>query len=283
MFNSSSIDLHHRCLEITTAKLCPVNCYICPNNDVLQEAYPDKAAQSLLSYGDFELVLSKTPKDVLMVFAGFGEPMVNKRTVDMLELAHNQGFKVTLSSTLVGMNPLDAERLKILDWFSWHAPDNKGIAHIVGTQPLKDSIYNILTTPGVRVDEIVRMDSPNFFPEDRGGNVKVLDRKRKVRGPFSCSKLVKAQPVLLPNLDVQLCCQDWGLEEKLGNMREQTYEEIVNGDVFRIIAGARHHMGGDQLCRSCSRALNPITAPIIDMGFRGYKRLYQYSRKSAGI
>ena len=284
MMNASDLDLHRRCLEITTAKFCPVNCApLCPNNDILLKKYPDKAKQNLLSYEDFDLVISKTPKDVMMVFAGFSEPFINKRAIDMMELAHSRGFTVTLSSTLVGLNPDDVERFRILDWISWHAPDNKGIAHVPGTQSVKDSIYNILTVPGVKIDEIVRMDSDSFFPEDRAGNAAFSDHKRRIRGPFYCNKLVRPQPVLLPNMDVHLCCEDWALRHRLGNMREQTYEEIVNGDVFKIIAGARHHMGGDHLCRTCSRALNPVKAVGVNIGWKSYRKMYQWARKSSGI
>lgn len=283
------MDLHRRGLEITTVKNCTVDCDpFCPQKTKFRGAYGDR--ERILQYSDFELAMSKTPKDVMIIFAGFCEPFLNPRAMDMIELAKAQGHTVTLSSTLVHLDPRDVPRLKAVDWFSLHAPDNSGVAHIVGTQNYKDALFRVLSEPGIRVNEIVRMDvEAGFFPEDRAGNASFAvegalpTKRRVVRGPFRCSKLVKAQPVMLPNLTLQLCCEDWSLQHPLGSLRDSTYDEIVNGDVFRLIAESRWRAGGDELCRSCSRAWSLPKAAAIGVGWPLYQRLYKWARKESQI
>ena len=58
--------------------------------------------------------------------------------------------------------------------------------------------------------------------------------------------------VMLPNGDVSLCCMDYGLEYILGNLFEQTYEEIVPPDeaCFKI-------------CQTCENGRKPQTEQVI--------------------
>ena len=58
-----------------------------------------------------------------------------------------------------------------------------------------------------------------------------------------------------PDGRVVLCNFDFGMKHVLGNLLEETYEEIMNGECMRRIVEA---MDGDQcdlLCRRCNFAL----------------------------
>jgi hypothetical protein len=248
-----------RYLDITTAKVCPMKCYpYCPQMK-FRTAYGD--ASSLLSFDDFALALSHVPKDVGICFSGFCEPFVNPRTTEMVRLAKAQGHEVRIYSTLVGLKSQDVAQLKgFYDHLVIHLPDNRGIAQIPTTENWRMTLAEVLTT--LRVDDFMSM-SDGFVPNDRAGN---CDNAvpRHVRGPFQCNLLTAPfhlnwlttpNPVMLPNCDVVLCFMDYTLRHRLGNLKEQTYDQILSGEPFRKVVSARWKFDGTELCRSCSMAI----------------------------
>ena len=60
---------------------------------------------------------------------------------------------------------------------------------------------------------------------------------------------------LLPDGTVLLCDFDYGMQHVLGNLLEQTYEEILSGrELERIRKGMEGDSQQDILCRKCSCA-----------------------------
>ena len=256
-----------------------MNCqYWCPQLK-FRDSYGEDAI--LLTLEDFKLALSKTPKDVHIVFAGFSEPFMNYRALDMIEHAKAEGYTVALYSTVVGLHYEDVHRLRDkLDYFCLHLPDNKGVAHISSTPNYEKTLSAVFHE--LNIDEYSRMDR-QFYGEDRAGNSEATTKPRKVNGPFYCHKLTHPQPVMLPNLDLQLCSMDWTLRHTLGSLRTETYDQIITDGMFQQIKKQSLHLGGSELCRSCSNAWNPLKAVAIEVGFRSYKKLYDYSRRQMGI
>ena len=64
------------------------------------------------------------------------------------------------------------------------------------------------------------------------------------------------QNVCLPNGDVVLCCMDYGLKHKIGNLFEQDYYEMfASGGLAALIAeNMRPRFSNDSLCKTCNRA-----------------------------
>jgi radical SAM protein with 4Fe4S-binding SPASM domain len=62
--------------------------------------------------------------------------------------------------------------------------------------------------------------------------------------------------VLLPNGDVILCCMDYALKHKLGNLLEQSYEEILNSQELEHLNKLNNDIGFSDktLCKSCNDA-----------------------------
>jgi len=266
-----------RYLDITTAKVCPVNCYpYCPQPK-FRDAYGD--ATNLLSFDDFALALSHVPKDVGIAFSGFCEPFMNPRAPEMIRLAKAQGHEVRIYTTLVGLRLQDVAELKGCDeYLVLHLPDNKGISHIPTTEGWRATLAEVLTT--LRVDHFMNMGD-GFVSNDRGGNS--YDAKpRHVKGPFHCDLLQLPQPVMLPNLDVAACWMDFALRHKVGNLKEQTYDEIVSGEPFRTIVSHRWRLNGTELCRSCKMATpmykwipQSTMASIVSISKRTRQRNYE--------
>jgi radical SAM protein with 4Fe4S-binding SPASM domain len=59
--------------------------------------------------------------------------------------------------------------------------------------------------------------------------------------------------VLLPNGDVVLCCMDYNLKHVIGNLLDQTYEEMMQGDKLAQIIKMNEAAGFDKcsICKSC--------------------------------
>lgn len=52
-----------------------------------------------------------------------------------------------------------------------------------------------------------------------------------------------------------LCCMDYGMKHVLGNLLQQSYEEIINGsEMQRLKCAINGDESIDLLCRGCSSA-----------------------------
>lgn len=94
---------------------------------------------------------------------------------------------------------------------------------------------------------------------DRAGNLQSenLLHKQNESGILSCTLCGQDlnHNVLLPDGTLLLCCMDYGMKHVLGNLRKETYEEIMTGEhINRIKEGLLGDEKIDILCRMCSNA-----------------------------
>lgn len=95
---------------------------------------------------------------------------------------------------------------------------------------------------------------------DRAGNLDddiLISATRKRHGKISCSLCGQAlnHNILLPDGRVLLCCMDYGMKHVLGNLLQQSYEEIINGsEMQRLKCAINGDESIDLLCRGCSSA-----------------------------
>lgn len=77
-------------------------------------------------------------------------------------------------------------------------------------------------------------------------------------GKIVCKSKSLYNNVLIPNGDVQLCCMDYGLEAKIGNLFENTYEELHTSEQFKYITDRMEddslEGAKDIICRRCENA-----------------------------
>lgn len=268
-------------LEITTniaEKGCVVDCAFCPQR-VLEKSYTGKR---VLSLDDYKRVVDKLPKEVRVTFAGFTEPFLNKHCTEMVEYAHATGHPVSVFTTGVGIKPDDVWRLAEIPYagnpnggFCLHLPDQERIAkHPINATYIKtiQTFYECrhlipnfyVMTMGYQVHESVRKffsDAvvPDFW--NRAGNLtreaivkpELLKLQSRIKnapvkdGPHTCGCIEDLyHNVLLPNGDVSLCCMDYALENILGNLFTQEYDEVVPkwNSCFAI-------------CRGCENGVKP--------------------------
>jgi hypothetical protein len=235
-------------LEITTVGKCIMDCSFCPQR-LFQERYH---GSQRLTLENFKKVLAIVPQNVVIHFSGFAEPFLNPNCIDMIEYAHSKGFGIELYTTLVGLKPENVERLKRCNPFLvLHLPDNLGRSKIPITETYKDTLVTVLRL--MRIDGFSIMND-NMVPDPRAGLIRST-LERHVRGPFYCQKLVTPQFVMLPNCDVILCCQDFGLENRLGNLLDHSFMEVARSPKYRDICARRFKKDDEGICRKCIYAV----------------------------
>jgi len=242
-------------IDITTNVPCPMNCRLCPQ-DALKKNY---SGPRFLPLEDFENVADKIPRKVVIRFSGFSEPCLNPDFLSMIEYA-SENHRVDLYSTLIGLKEEDVPRLAKVDinYFALHIQDNLGNAHIPVNQSYKDTLIAVMKS--MRIDGFSVMNE-NFPNQERADN---LGFKRHKRGFFSCNALRNNAWVMLPNCDVVVCCQDFGLKHCLGNLLGEGYFEVLNGEALKAVKRNRFRLGGDILCRRCKWASNPLFYSLVD-------------------
>ena len=248
-------------LEFTTSippKGCVIDCAFCPQKTLLNVYNADKT----MTFENFKHVVDKLPKEIRITFSGFTEPWLNKRCTDMLLYAYEQSHPVSAFTTGVGMTVQDVERLKDVKFttgpnggFCLHLPDQERIAK----HPITPRYLEVIKRFKELESEIqgfyvmcmgeVHDDIKPYWPEasvpefwSRAGNLlgeaiikpelqKYQDRfKHMDHGdvPRTCGCVEDLyHNVVLPNGDVSLCCMDYGLEQIIGNIYTQEYEDII--------------------------------------------------------
>ena len=261
--------------SIDTQNGCVVDCVFCPQR-TLQRSYK---GERFMTLGNFKKAVDKLPQEVRVTFAGFTEPWLNKDCTDMVLYAHEKGHPISIFTTGIGMSIEDIERIKHIPFagnpngcFTLHLPDQERKAKHPITKryieviehigKIQNEIHNFTTMCMGAVHEDVRHvfeTAPVYDMWSRAGNLvgemimkpELLDRKAEWKiadhgeKQMTCGCLEKMyHNVMLPNGDVSLCCMDYGLKHILGNLYDQSYEEIVpeNNQCF-------------ELCRLCENAV----------------------------
>ncbi|MCW1309598.1 MAG: hypothetical protein QXP04_02800 [Candidatus Nanoarchaeia archaeon] len=242
-----------RGLEITTTGYCTNACKFCPQV-AFQNAYQ---GIPLLKFSDFRKVLDDhVPKDVRIIFSGFSEPFLNPWTVDMIKYAYERGYRVELFTTLVGLSENAVDEFKNVRFHNvcLHLPDNLGNTKIpYENENYKNVLVKFLTS--TRVDGVSIMNE-NFVGNNRAGLINLKFKPLHKKGILYCDKFRHPCPVMLPNCDVVLCCMDFGLKHKVGNLLEQNYEKIVEN--IKVLGRRLWKWDSEIICRECTWSSNPI-------------------------
>ena len=272
--------MHLGRLEITTHMGCSINCRYCPQKLLLGRYFEhDKKRKNELSLEDFKVCVDKLPAGTRIDFSGMAEPWLNSACTDMVLYAAEKGFPITVYTTLVGMTPDDFERIQNVNFqeFVLHIPDDQENSHIPITEEYLELLERVIRTevdgiplvtgyschagihPAIR--ELVPEDSKLITElADRAGNLDSDQlESKKNEGAFVCVNcgLELNHNVLLPDGTVLLCCMDYGMEHVLGNLLEQSYEEILSSaEAVRVRQGMRGDGKNNILCRTCTNGRN---------------------------
>jgi radical SAM protein with 4Fe4S-binding SPASM domain len=119
-----------------------------------------------------------------------------------------------------------------------------------------------LTDP--RIKHLIPKKLSSFIAISRAGNLSNENEKydgkkiiNKKTGKLFCSAAPQLNHnVLLPNGDVVLCCMDYSIDHKIGNLLNHSYEELFKSEklkeIFEILADDTSDK--KLLCRTCEYA-----------------------------
>lgn len=267
-------------IQVTPKTGCSVRCHYCPQ-DLFMKRFFAKPRQGMMSLEDYKRCLDKTPQDTVIEFAGFVEPFLNPEAAEMMLYTASTGREVNLFTTLAGMTWETWEKIKGIPFtiVVLHLPDAKGYANI----PMTEEYWKLLRAviyakkpdgrsfvdkansqsaihPDVLrlVDGKVHIDATQLV--DRAGNLESeeLQSGGVPHGPLLCPTAAKLDHnILLADGSLVLCCMDFGMQHVLGNLLEESYEEIMQGEAMKqIVEKMCADESEDLLCRTCVRAVS---------------------------
>lgn len=212
-------------IEVTTQIGCPVQCArFCPQEVTAAKYFSDSgnAPYAKLSLENFRIMLATVPKSVQIVFSGFCEPFANPECIDLIEYAHNEGYTMRLYTTLYGATTSDVQRLIKIPFtiFDLHLCDGEN-TKIPLTDTYKDNVFTVLNT----VPNLTFVQMNNSFKSNNRENITRNGITKKTKRGYCWKRDVPAM-VLLPNGNLQLCCMDFALNYKIGNLLTESYADV---------------------------------------------------------
>ena len=276
-------------IEITTMVGCKNRCNFCPQATIISK-YKQNGGVPLvpMDYSIYKLCIDKLPIKTHIFFSGMCEAFLNPKCSDMIEYAYKKGFPVSVYTTLVGMKVGDVERLKKIQFphgehgFIVHLPSTGNVEHIKiddlyleviskiyeSTIPAHYHYHGQSLHPDIKKFFQYKIATIQHFPaHSRAGNQSLGLLKRR-RGKIGCLKVKlygSYGHILLPNGTVSLCCQDYSLKHILGNLKYQTFEEILNCEEIKKIELGLKNPKIDILCRNCEFSYDVnLTAKLIN-------------------
>lgn len=266
---------HH--LEICTSIGCSINCSYCPQK-LTTKNFKKISANKFMSFEIFETCIAKLPTNSHIVFSGYVEPFLNPLTINMVSLANDLGHIVSVFTTLIGIQEHMVKDLAKIPFFQFrvHLPDNQNrmnlevdrtYINVLNTIISKkiDNVKYIIYGEKKHPEIILPMDNDIIFrePYSRASNLSGFELLRH-KGPIKCSFNHIYKNILIPNGDVALCCNDFGLKHIIGNLLNQEYSSLHSSNEFQKIMTGLVDDKSDILCRTCELAV-PLDIAIDDI------------------
>jgi pyruvate-formate lyase-activating enzyme len=232
-------------IEITTRIGCKNMCGYCPQGNLLSAyTHPKK----VMTFDDFSMILSHVnPKTTQIHFSGFSESFLTPGAEDMMIEAYSRGYVVVLYTTLEGftyekMTKLEQSGIQFA-LVDFHEYDGNGFDKLKFDETVE--VFK------ARIKSAAYKTSRIDNPVSRGSNNWEIPRKL---GPIRCISNRVFANVVLPNGDLFLCCSDWSLKHRIGNIYENHYDStefIKNRAQVISLCGKED---SDVLCRTCEWA-----------------------------
>lgn len=269
-------------LEITTVVHCVNVCCYCPQTLLI--AKYNNIPEKRMSLETFKTCIDKIPKDVIIDFSGYAEPFLNQKAPEMMIYAIEKGHKVRLFTTLVGLTLESLDKISNLN-FSFvdvHLPDDDGllkcdvddkymeVAHKF-KEKMKINNSHVYGKPHHKLQplfpnmRVMQASTQDLHTRANNVNTSAIEIKKHdyITGNIDCDVIRREggsllnHNVLLPNGDIMMCCMDYGLEHKFGNLLRDSYEDLFKSDGYNYVReGLKDNSAYDILCRTCKEAVN---------------------------
>ena len=214
------------------------------------------------TFDDYKILLKNIGTTTRRIhFTGFTEPLLNPEWYNIMKYTIDSGYRVVCSTTLYQATAEDAKRLAQLNVkVGIHLTDSS--LHIdpqIYQEFIRWSgrkiILNSFTKKGQqRALKICQDKKTKHRPkviQNRAGNLP--QGVCIIHEPVRCSENRQYSNVVLPNGDVVLCCQDFGLTQIIGNLFEATLQEIHHSERMHEILKEMNSSQNDSfICKQCS-------------------------------
>jgi radical SAM protein with 4Fe4S-binding SPASM domain len=195
-------------------------------------------------------------------FSGYTEPLHNPYWFDLFRYTLDQGYTVTLFSTLAGASRDDLDRLtqlavsRIYVHLLDHVAQREKLSFFIERcrRHRQDFVFIYFDEDGRELASAFhdRVKCERWTAHSRAGLLDV--GRRYLPGAISCCEQREFCSVVLPNGDVHVCCMDFALQHRIGNLLENTLAKIHYSDAARTfratMASAR-----DGICNHCIYAV----------------------------
>ena len=256
-------------VQITSAMTCPVMCEYCPQ-ETLQKS--KGLSKEMLELADFKRYLQNIPKETIIRWTGYSEPLLAKEFPEMVLHAEKKGYKQVLSTTLAGhkrcqeflieyanFNHINfhvqdignnMKRLKLSSGYlevfklifrrQWEALKTRGKKVTIqcwgdAIHPLVDKAINecaeelsIKSTDLQKVTKLSKNISSRTGDVNNSNFNHQLMNKPNSNIPlkYFCKKQSLSNPVLMPNGKLNICCDNYSLDNIKGSLKSNSYNEI---------------------------------------------------------
>jgi radical SAM protein with 4Fe4S-binding SPASM domain len=286
-----------RLYQIESTSRCNLKCPFCPRTtDLLKNGQRDLNA--VMPLDKFEAVLDKMPWLQSLELFHFGEPFMQKDIHEYIRACKTRGIYVVIASNLLPATneKIDAAFEAGLDFLVMDVDSldaaRYAAARVGGNlEQLRDRVRYILQKPKrpYCVAQTIMLDGKAEYTEDEfvewTGGLKADEVRYKFLDSFRGEIADKGylgpndfcrEPfygfTVHVNGNVVPCDRDWAGENVMGNIFEQTVEEIWNGPKYQEFRRQMKSPDKPAMCRMCDegRLVNMRSQPMIQVNmFRG--------------
>ena len=240
-------------LNVTTTSGCRGKCVYCPQDEYQHAA---NALPRYLTPAELRELRGNLGRRFDEIsFGGFSEPFDNPDLVELLEIARTLTDRISIYTIgdLVDRSVVDRMAHVPIDRFdvSCHGFEPRVYERtrpFVDPRRVRENLLYLFEHRDHIRKLVVSVTGPFGSDEARAELAELchryrarldlrdlhsragllrIRRRKQAAGPFRCRKDAFEKPVLVPGGGLVLCCQDFGMRTQLGNLHDQSFDEIL--------------------------------------------------------
>lgn len=238
-------------LDLETSSICNFNCKMCPR--------PKENGE--MSQGDIKRIIEQFADqggETIKLFWR-GEPFADKRMPHLLEYANFVGLRTMINTNGSDPHGIYKDCLPHIDWISFSIDEQHNNYNAQTMQrvtlaasegiyaEVQATKYNKECAEICEINEIpYKVDKPTKRSESDDDS-DVLKGERKYCGHPSWRLIVSWSG------DCILCCVDWKLENKVGNIYESSLEQVFYGEkATELREELKENIYKTNICKNCT-------------------------------
>jgi radical SAM protein with 4Fe4S-binding SPASM domain len=188
-----------------------------------------------------------------------GEPFVDERMPEILKYAKKCGLKTMINTNGSDPKGIYKNCLPYIDWISFSIDEQHGNISSTSYENIRQAKVNYY------IDTEIQASQDNYFVKDFAKDFDIkykvdLPTKRSetdtesevISGERKYCKFPHWRIVIAYNGNCAMCCVDWQLENKIGNIYESNLKEIFYGaDAENLRFELMNDIYSSDICKQC--------------------------------